>query len=123
MWQDMAAVSETADYQSPRLAQHAAGDALSQLVRGVYANKQHGIIAKGEPVTNPKVTSVNPSDVPTSVGIGDCFDDSHWLNYIASTGALQNDVPGGKHATTATVSQSGGSWKVTELAVGAVGTC
>ena len=123
MWADMAAAAETADYQSPRLAEHADGEALSQLVRGLYANKQHGIVAKGDPATNPKVTSSTPSGSPTSVAIVDCFDDSRWLNYLASTGALQNDVAGGSHATTATVSRSDGAWKVTELAVGAVGTC
>lgn len=119
MWADMASAARTADYQSPRLPRHAAGDALSQLSRGLYANKQHGIVARGDPVTNPTVTSVTP----TSVAISDCFDDSHWLNYVASTNELQNDIPGGKHATTATVSNVDGTWKVTALAVGAVGTC
>jgi hypothetical protein len=123
MWADMASAARTADYQSSRLARHADGDALSQLSRGLYANKQHGIVAKGDPVTNPTVTSMTPSDDPTSVVITDCFDDSHWLNYVAATNALQNDIPGGTHATTATVSRSDGSWKVTELAVGAVRTC
>jgi hypothetical protein len=123
MWADMASAARTADYQSPRLSRHATGDALSQLSRGLYANKQHGIVAKGDPVTNPTVTSVTPSTDPTSVVISDCFDDSHWLNYVASTNELQNDTPGGRHATTATVSSSDGTWKVAELAVGAVGTC
>jgi hypothetical protein len=123
MWADMASAARTADYQSPRLARHAAGDALSQLSRGLYANKQHGIVAKGDPLTNPTVTSVTPTTSPTAVAISDCFDDSHWLNYIAATNELQNDIPGGKHATTATVSSVDGRWKVTALAVGVVGTC
>jgi len=123
MWADMASAARTADYQSPRLARHADGDALSQLSRGLYANKQHGIVAKGDPVTNPTVTSVTPSMSPMSVALSDCFDDSKWLNYVASTDDLQNDIPGGKHATTATVVKDDGAWKVTQLAVGAVGTC
>lgn len=123
MWADMASAARTADYQSPRLSRHADGDALSQLSRGLYANKQHGIVAKGDPVTNPTVTSVTPSMTPTGVAISDCFDDSRWLNYDASTNELQNDIPGGKHATTATVSNVDGTWKVTALAVGTVGTC
>jgi hypothetical protein len=123
MWKAMASAAQTADYQSPRLSLHADGDALSQLSRGLYANKQHGIVAKGDPVTNPTVTGVTPSVDPTSVAISDCFDDSHWLNYVSATNELQNNVPGGKHATTATVSRVDGSWKVTDLAVGAVGTC
>jgi hypothetical protein len=119
MWADMASAARTADYQSPRLERHAAGDALSQLSRGLYANKQHGIVAKGDPVTNPSVTSVTS----TSVAISDCFDATHWLNYVAATGELQNDIPGARHATTATVKVVNGSWKVTELAVGQDGTC
>jgi hypothetical protein len=123
MWADMAAAARTADYQSPRLARHADGDALSQLSRGLYANKQHRIVAKGDPVTNPTVTSVTPSTDPTRVAISDCLDGTHWLNYVAATGELQNDTPGARHATTATVALVDGSWKVTELAVGQDGSC
>lgn len=123
MWHDMAAAALTADYQSPQLAQHAAGDALSVLTRGLYTNERRGIVVKGQPVTHPSVTSVKPTDKPTSAAISDCFDDTNWLNYVAATGELQNDVPGGRHQTTATVDATGGAWKVTELQVGAVGSC
>lgn len=123
MWADMASAARTADYQSPRLSRHADGDALSQLSRGLYANKQHGIVVKGDPVTSPTVTSVKLSTIPTSVAISDCLDGTHWLNYVAATGELQNDTPGARHATTATVVLNNGSWKVTELAVGQDGSC
>lgn len=123
MWADMVAAAKTADYQSPQLAQHAAGAALAQLVRGLYTNQRLGIAAKGEPVLDPTVTKATPPTDPTTVAIEDCFDDTNWLNHIAATGELQNDVPGGRHATAATVSKIDGVWKVTELAVGAVGTC
>ena len=123
MWRDMASAALTADYQSPQLAQHAAGDALSVLTRGVYTNQRRGIVVKGQPVTHPTVTSLKPTDKPTSAVISDCFDDTNWLNYLAASGELQNDVPGGRHQTTATVDEAGGAWKVTQLQVGAVGTC
>jgi hypothetical protein len=123
MWQDMAAASLTADYQSPRLAEHAAGNALSVLNRGVYVNQQRGIVVKGEPMTNPTVTGLEPADAPTTATISDCFDATNWLNYVAATGELEDDVPGGRHQTTATVTDMDGSWKVTELQVGAVDTC
>jgi hypothetical protein len=123
MWQDMAAVALTADYQSPRLAQHAAGDALSLLTRGVYTNRRRGVVVRGRPATRPAVTSLKPSTEPTTATIRDCFNDTNWLNYIAKTGRLQNHVPGGLHRTTATVKDIGGTWKVTELQVGAAGTC
>lgn len=123
MWNAMATASRTADYQSPRLSLHADGDALSQLSRGLYANKQHGIVTKGDPATSPTVTSVTPSTEPTSVAISDCLDGTHWLNYVEATGELQNDTPGARHATTATVELVDGSWKVMELAVGQDGSC
>lgn len=123
MRQDMVAASETANYQSPRLADHAVGDALSLLVRGVYANKAHGVVVKGEPVTHPRVTGVTPPDNPTNVSISDCFDATKWLEYDATTGALKDDTPGGRHTATATVALTDGVWKVTQLLVGGLGTC
>ena len=33
----------------------------------------------------------------------DCIDDTHWLNYVAATGKLQNNVPGGHRLTEAIV--------------------
>jgi hypothetical protein len=123
MWADMASAARTADYQSPRLSRHATGDALSQLSQGLYANKQHGIVTKGNPVTNPTVSSVEPDTNRPSVAISDCLDGTHWLNYVAATDELQNDTPGARHSTTATVALINGSWKVTELAIGQDGSC
>jgi hypothetical protein len=123
MWQDMVAASETADYQSPRLAEHAVGDALSLLVRGVYANKAHGVVVKGVPVTHPTVIGVTPAVNPTSASIRDCFDATKWLEYDATTGALKDETPGGRHMTTATVVFADGVWRVTQLLVGGLDTC
>jgi hypothetical protein len=122
MWEDMATAAKTADYRSPLLAQHAAGAALSILVRGLYTDKRTGIVVKGQPVTNARVVSLSPPANPTKASIVDCFDDRHWLNYKVS-GGLQNSVPGGLHHTTATVSDINGVWKVTQLHVEASGTC
>ncbi len=122
MWQDMVAAARTADYKSPLLAQHAAKAALSILVRGLYTDKRMGIVVKGQPVTNARVVGLSPSADPTKASIVDCFDDRHWLNYKV-TGGLQNNVPGGLHHTTATVSDINGVWKVTQLHVEATGTC
>jgi hypothetical protein len=122
MWADMAAAARTADYKSPLLPQHAAKAALSLLVRGLYTDKRLGIVVKGHPVTHARVVSVSPSSNPTTAQIVDCFDDTHWLNYKV-TGGLQNNVPGGLHHTTATVTEIDGAWKVIELHVEASGTC
>ena len=122
MWADMAAAARTADYKSPLLPQHAAKAALSLLVRGLYTDKRLGIVVKGHPVTNARVENLSPPSNPTTAQIVDCFDDTHWLNYKV-TGGLQNNVPGGLHHTTATVTKINGVWKVTQLHVEAPGTC
>lgn len=122
MWADEVAAAATADYQSPLLARHAAGAALSLLVRGLYTYRQKGLVAKGQPVTHPQVTSLSPAADPTQATVLDCFDDTHWLVYKVS-GGLENAVPGGHRRVTAVVQDVGGVWKVTGLTTGAEGTC
>ncbi len=122
MWADMVVAARTADYQAPILAGHASGNALALLVHGLAVNRQEGIVTRGRPTMDPQVVSVSPPTNPTQVDIVDCFNDTNWLNYKVS-GGLQNNVPGGRHHTTATVTDTAGVWKVTELQVGAAGTC
>ena len=73
---------------------------------------------KGQPRFAPNVTSTTPN----AVALTDCVDGTEWLNY-GPDGNPQNDAPGGKHHTTATVGLVNGRWLVTQLAVGATGTC
>lgn len=122
MWADMAAAARTADYRSPGLAQHAAGAALSQLVRGLYAYRQQGLVIKGRPVTHPTVTALSPTGDPTRATVSDCFDDTGWLVYRAS-GGLKNNIPGGHRHVAATLQDFGGTWKVTRLDTGVEGSC
>ncbi len=122
MWADMAAAARTADYRSEVLPQHAAGAALSQLVRGLYAYRQQGLVIKGMLVTNPTVSSLTPAANPTQAAVSDCFDDTHWLVYRTS-GALKNNVPGGHRHISATVQDVDGVWKVTQLDTGVEGSC
>lgn len=122
MWADMVTASRTSDYQSPLMAEHASGDALSVLVQGLAKDQQEGIVTKGEPVLHPQVTSLTPAGDPTQATITDCFDDTHWLEYKLS-GELVNNTPGGHQATTAIVINTGSIWKVSQLAVQATGTC
>jgi len=122
MWSDMTVAARTADYRSPLLPHHAAGKALSILVRGLYTDKRMGIVVKGRPVTHARVVALSTPANPSKAQIIDCFDDRHWLNYKV-TGGLQNNVPGGFHRTTATVVDADGVWKVTQLHVETSGTC
>lgn len=122
MWADMVTAGRTADYESPALAKHAASQALQLLVSGLYQAHKKNLVIKGEPTLDPRVTALTPTDNPVAATIADCFDDTHWLNYKPN-GQLQDDVPGGKHKTTATVGLLDGTWKVTKLQVQGVGTC
>ncbi|MGH3851028.1 MAG: hypothetical protein ACRDRT_15255, partial [Pseudonocardiaceae bacterium] len=94
MWHDVAAVSTTSDWRSPRLADNATGDALSVLSRTMYADHYNGLVSRGQPVNNPQVSSMDPPNAPTTVMISDCGDDSNWLKYHAANGQLADDTPG-----------------------------
>ena len=118
----MVTAAKTDNYQSPGLAQHAFGNALAVLIHGLYTNQRNGVVTKGEPILHPRVASITPATGPTQAAIVDCFDDTHWLNYKTS-GGLQNDIPGGRHRTTAVVQNEAGVWKVTQLHVERSGTC
>jgi hypothetical protein len=124
MWQDMARAATTSDWKSPRLADHATGDALSAISRGLYADHVNGLVSRGAPKDYPKVTSAVPTQHPTTVLVADCGDSSHWLKYRKGTGKLADDKPGGRQSITAEVKRlSDGSWKVDRFAVEAVGSC
>ncbi|MDT0263616.1 hypothetical protein [Jatrophihabitans lederbergiae] len=124
MWRDFAAAGLTSDWQSPALSTHATGDALLVMSRGLYADHYNGLITKGHPVLHPTVTKATPAASPTTILISDCGDSTHWLKYVAKTGKLENDVPGGRQAITAEAKkQPEGSWKVDRFAVEGVGSC
>ena len=108
-----------ADWQDPRLAAYASGAALSTLVSGLYSAARQGIVIKGTIGVNPQVVSVSAARVLVT----DCVNDTHWLNYVAATGKLQNSAPGGRHLTEAVVTDADGRWTVSQLAVRQAGTC
>lgn len=123
MWRDMAKAGETADWQSPLLSQHATGDALSVMSRGMYADHLNGLVTKGAPEDHPTVTSASPSVNPTTVVISDCGDSTHWLKYRKDNGKLA-DNGGGRRSITAEVrKQPDGTWKVAQFAVEGLGSC
>jgi hypothetical protein len=119
MWKDVAEADNTADYQAPYLSDHLAGHALLTITDNMKVEKNEGIVVHGAPVLHPVATSVSTA----TVAISDCLSDVSWLEYKASTGALLNDIPGGFRATTATVTDQNGIWKVTQINTGAEGTC
>ena len=123
MWADLVTAARTSDYDSPLLRQHASGNALTLFVQGLARDNLHGIITKGEPaLLDPKVTSLSPAAGPPHATVSDCVDDSKWVEFTTSGKRAKNPA-GGRRATTATMSRVSGTWKTTELTVGAVGTC
>jgi hypothetical protein len=122
MWADLVTAAQTSDFQSPLLGQRATGEALTLLEQGLARDQLHGIVTRGTTVHHPLVTSLTPAASPTEATIGDCFDDTDWVEYNTS-GGLAKNAPGGRRATTATLVKSGGTWKVSQITVQATGTC
>ena len=122
MWADLVTAAGTSDYQSPLLSQHASGNALTIFVQGLARDQLAGIVTKGQPVLDPRVTSLTPSVDPTHATLADCFDDTHWVEYKVS-GGLANNAPGGLRATTAELVMKDGVWKVTQITIDKTGTC
>jgi hypothetical protein len=119
MWVDVAKAITTDDYQAPYLSDHLSGQGLQTITNNMTADKKQGIVGRGAPVLHPVVTSTTTM----TVAISDCLDDRGWLQYNASTGKLLDTVPGGFRATTATVTDQNGIWKVAQINTGADGTC
>jgi hypothetical protein len=122
MWADLVSAARTSNFQSPLLSQHAAGQALTLFVQGLARDQLHGIVTRGTPALHPMVTSLSPEQHPSRATVGDCFDDTHWLEY-QTTGKLAKNAPGGRRATTAQLVKTSGTWKVDQITIGKPGTC
>lgn len=124
MWRDFAAAGKTSDWQSPKLSHHATGTALNKLSQSLYGDSYRGIVTKGEPILNPRVSTVEQPENPQKIIIADCGDSTNWLKYRADNGVLADDKPGGRHLINSTVEkQVDGSWKVSDYGVHEVGSC
>lgn len=122
MWSAFEHAGLTSDSRDPLLAQFATDDALNNITHALDVNRGKGLVIRGKLVINPSVTAATPADSPNNVAIKDCVDDTNWLKYQKASGKL-DDVPGGRHETTAVVEKLGG-WRVTSFALdGRPGTC
>jgi hypothetical protein len=122
MWDDLVTAAETSDFQSSLLPQHATGVALTLLTQGLARDELHSIVTRGITRHQPRVTSLSPSADPDRATVTDCFDDAKWIEYTTN-GARAKNKPGGRRATTAELVRSSGVWKVSQLTIGATGTC
>ncbi|GIJ08393.1 hypothetical protein ACFFMR_29390 [Micromonospora andamanensis] len=122
MWRAYAKAGLTADPQEPELARYATGRALSTLRSGLTRLREDGNVIKGEYQSEPQVIATTPATPPGAVTVQDCLDSTQFLTYTRS-GALADDIPGGRRAVRATVIRDGDGWKVSSFGVQAVGTC
>jgi hypothetical protein len=123
LWHAIAEASHTSNWRSADLARYSSGSALQVASGGLYADHYNGLVSRGAPVLHPKVTSVSPTQAPTTVMLFDCADSANWLRY-RTAGPSFTDDPGGRRAVTSEVRlHQDGSWKVTRYAVEPVGSC
>jgi hypothetical protein len=111
-WNDVIAAGKTADWRSPRLADHATGQAL-QTVRDHYRQlRAEGLVDRGTVTLHPRVTALQ-DDIAT---IQDCTDTSKFLKYDAKTGALRDTAIPELDSIVITLKRIKGAWIVTQTA-------
>ena len=120
MWQAYAAASRGPDTDTPALTRYASGDALRVLRDGLRWARDRTLPGSGTFSMAPAVSEASPTMAPTTVKIRDCVD----VGDLPIVGGADGDPPGGLRLVLATVTRRGdGGWAVTDLDVGAVGTC
>ena len=76
------AAEAVANAHSPDLAKYAGDKALAQERANLLQLARVGIVVRGAPVLDPKVSSASP----TAVTITDCVDTTHWQPVYKATG-------------------------------------
>jgi hypothetical protein len=122
MWTALVTAAQTSDYQSPLLAEHATGAALTLLIQGLARDNLNRIVTRGKTVHHPQVATLTSAGNQSQASVTDCYDDTQWLEYT-TTGALAKNNPGGRRATSANLVKKAGTWKVSQLTIQATGTC
>jgi len=113
-WDDWVEVSKTADYDSPRLADHATGKALRGLRLQLLSYRKRGLVARGTPVrTSARVTEIRGG----AARVSECLDGNRWLAHDAKTGQVRGRPNGKTNQVEAVLRLGGGRWKVSELTI------
>jgi hypothetical protein len=108
-WDDVVTTARTADWQSPRLAAHATGQALQQARAHHRALKEFGLVTLGTIKMNPQVVTVEAA----TASVRDCQDLSDYLRHDAKTGALRDKPSGKRYLVNARLVREDDVWKVT----------
>lgn len=125
MWQAMARAGETSDWQSPELAHYATGEALTTIIRSLYADHLNMVVTRGAPANSPVARSAEPLEAPTTVLIEDCGDSTYWLKYYQGTDRPAGTGSGGgrRFIKAEVLRQPDGTWLVNRFAVQELRTC
>jgi hypothetical protein len=78
--------------------------------------KQEGLVDRGDMRLAPKVVSLTAS----TAKLEDCQDLTGFLKHDAKTGALRDRPSGNRYLARATLTRTGGQWKVTQVQAVAV---
>ncbi|MFD9735716.1 hypothetical protein [Umezawaea sp. NPDC059074] len=123
MWEEAARAATTSDRDLSAIAQYATDEALETLTRAVGTDRANGIFTRGMPASDPEVFSVDSALRPSVIGIFDCSDRTSVAKYRID-GELAEEIDNGRRSVTAQVEhQADKTWRVTQFAVGEVGTC
>ena len=117
-WDDMIAVGATANWRSPRLDDHATGNALASAQATYRSLNQRGLVARGTVKVRAKVLCIKGS----TATVYDCNSTSKFLAYDAKTGELRDRSSGRSNGKTVTLVRRKGTWKVAN-SVTEVGKC
>jgi hypothetical protein len=117
-WDDMVAVGATANWRSPRLDDHATGNALAAAQATYRSLHQRGLVARGTVKVRAKVLSIKGS----TATVYDCNSTAGFLAYDATTGELRDKPSGRSNGKTVTLVRRNGAWKVAN-SVTEVGKC
>jgi len=109
-WADVVAVGKTANWQSPRLAAHATGQALQRLRTHFRTMQAVGLIDLGTVKLSPKVTALRGR---TAI-IEDCIDVSGFLLHDAKTRQPREKPDPRPDDGVATLTLTTNGWKVSK---------
>jgi hypothetical protein len=108
-WDDVVAAGRRADWQSPRLADHATGQALQEVRDHYRALRAAGMVDLGTVELHPKVVDVGAR----TATVNDCVDVSRFLRHDAKTLEPRETPDLRPDAGVATLTLIDGAWKVT----------
>ncbi len=117
-WADVVAASQTADWQSPRLDDHARGQPVQATRNHLLLLRQQALVGRGDMRLAPKIVSLKAN----AAKIEDCQDLTGFLKHDAKTGALRDRPSGNRYMAKATLTRIDGQWLVTQVAQ-AVAVC